>query len=105
MGYAVTLMFGTMQSRKSYRNKRLSKEEWLDNYLYIEIHEIFFVPFPTELYEWIPELVQRLEASDDKIKCVVDHWLDLIIKGFITEFVVNTSVSYSEAEQCFLKGP
>jgi len=106
------------------RNPRLSKEEWLDCYLYPEIHEIFFASFPTELYEWIvklansqgrykldrpimwtPELVRRLEASEDKITLIVDHWLDRIIGGFITEFAVDTSVSYSEAERRFLKGP
>ena len=106
------------------RNPRLSKEEWLDCYLYTKIHEIFFASFPSELYEWIAkledsqgrcrldkpivwtsELVCKLEASEDKIARVVDHWLDRIIGGFITEFVVDTLVSYSEAERCFLKGP
>jgi len=48
--------------------------------------------------------VQRLEASEDKITCVIDYWLDRIIGGFITEFAVDTSVSYNKAEQCFLKG-
>ena len=74
------------------KNPRLSKEEWLDCYLYMEIHEIFFSSFPIELYEWIakladsqgrcklekpivwtPELVRRLEASEDKIAHAVDH--------------------------------
>ena len=48
--------------------------------------------------------MRRLEASKDQIACTVDHWLDWIIGGFITEFAVDTLVSYSEAEQCFLKG-
>lgn len=90
----------------------------------MEIHEIFFASFPSELYEWIakladsqgrcsldkpivwiPELVRRLEASVDKIVQAVDHWLDRNIGGFITEFTVDTTVSYSEAERHFLKGP
>lgn len=77
------------------RNPRLSKEERSDCYLYIEIHEIFFASFPTELHEWImkledsqgrcklenpivwtPEFVPRLEASKDNIACTVDHWLN-----------------------------
>lgn len=49
--------------------------------------------------------MHRLEASEDKIACVVDQWLDRIIGGFITEFTVDTSVSYNEAKRCFLKGP
>ena len=46
---------------------------------------------------WTLELVHRLEALEDKIVCTVDHWLDQIIGGFITEFTIDTSVSYSEA--------
>ena len=105
-------------------NPQVSKEQWLECYLYMEIHEIFFASFPSELYEWIEkltdsqgrcrlekpivwtlELVRILEASEDKIKRVVDHWLDRIIGGFITEFVVDMTVNYSEAERRFLKGP
>ena len=95
----------------------------MDKYLYTEIHEIFFFSFRIELYEWItkladnqgrwkldgpilwtPELVRRLEASEDKIACIVDHWLDRIIGGFITEFAVDTLVNYSKAERRFLEG-
>ena len=54
---------------------------------------------------WTPKLVQRLESSKDKIACVVDHWVDRIIGGFVTEFMVDTSVSYSELERHFFKGP
>lgn len=54
---------------------------------------------------WTPELVRRLEASEDKIMQAVDHWLDRIIGGFINEFAIETTVSYNEAEICFLKGP
>ena len=45
-----------------------------------------------------------MEASEDKIEHVVDHWLDGIIGGFVTEFAVDTSVSYNKAECCFFKG-
>ena len=42
--------------------------------------------------------------SIDEIARAVDHWLNQIIGGFITEFLLDTSVSYSEVEKCFLKG-
>ena len=103
------------------RNPWVSKEEWLERYLYMKIHKIFFASFPSELCEkladnqgrcrldkpigWTLELVHRLEASEDKIVRTVDNWLDQIIGGFITEFVVDMTVSYSEAERHFLKGP
>jgi len=105
------------------KNPLLLKEQWLDSYLYIEIHEIFFTSFPTELYKWIvkiadnqgrwkldgpimwaPELVRRLEESEDKITHTFNHWLDRIVGGFVTEFAVDTSFSYNEAERRFLKG-
>jgi len=54
---------------------------------------------------WTPELVHRLEATEDKLACTVDHWLDWIIGGFITEFMIDATVSYSEAERKFLQGP
>lgn len=85
------------------RKPQLLKGEWLDFYLYTEIHEIFFASFPTEMYEWIvkladsqgrwkrdgplvwtPDLACRLEASEDNIVHVFYHWLDRIIGGFIT---------------------
>ena len=73
--------------------------------------------FPTELYEWITklvdslgrwklegpivwtlDLVQRLEASENKNTRAINHWLDRIIGGFVIKFTVDTSVSYNEAE-------
>lgn len=77
---------------------------------------MFFASFSTELCEWTArlansvgrcrldqpivwtlELVHRLEASEDKIARSVYHWLDQIIEGFITEFVIEITISYSEA--------
>jgi len=37
-------------------NLWVSKEQWLERYLYMEIHEIFFASFPSKLYEWIVKL-------------------------------------------------
>ena len=54
---------------------------------------------------WNPELVQRLEAFEDKIMHAIDHCLDQVIGGFVTEFTVDILVSYDEAERRFLKGP
>ena len=100
------------------KNLQISKEDWLDRYIDIDIHEVFFATFLIELYEWIvrlansvgrcrldrpivwtPELVCRIEAIEDKIACTVVHWLDRVIGGFITEFAIDTTVSYSEVER------
>ena len=49
--------------------------------------------------------MHRLEATEDKIAHIVDHWLDRVLGGFITEFAIDTTVSYSEAERGFLQVP
>jgi len=54
---------------------------------------------------WTPELVQRLKATEDKLAHVVNHWMDRVIGGFITEFVIDTTMRYSEPERWFLQGP
>ena len=41
------------------RNLCLSKEDWLDRYLYTEIHEMFFYTFTIELYEWFTKLANN----------------------------------------------
>lgn len=51
---------------------------------------------------WTPELVHKLEASEDKTAHVVDHWLAWVIGGFINEFVINKTVSYSAEKRHFL---
>lgn len=99
---------------------RLTKEQWLDRYLYTKFHEIFLCSFLVKLYEWIEklvnsqgrcrihgpivwtlELVHRLEVPRDKITHAIDHWLDHIIGGFVTKFMVDTLVSYNEEKWCF----
>jgi len=56
------------------------------------------------LIVWTLELVRRLEASEEKIMCTIDDWLNRIIGGFVTEFTVDTSISYSKAECRFFRG-
>jgi len=41
------------------RNPHLSMQKWLDKYLYMKIHEIFFCTFPIELYEWLVKLANN----------------------------------------------
>ena len=42
---------------------------------------------------------------NNKFTHAVDFWLDSIVVGFITKFTVDTTKSYSAAEQEFLRGP
>ena len=38
---------------------RLSIEKWIDEYIYSDIHEIFFAEFPILLHEWLSRLVTK----------------------------------------------
>ena len=72
-------------------NHRLSVEDWLQRYIFIDLHEIFFATFPIELHawlsrlaknetfsrsvrptEWTPKAIQRLERTYNPISCAVD---------------------------------
>lgn len=95
----------------------MSMEEWKNRYIFTEIPKIFFVSFAHELKEWMaqllkfqncwkddqvtqwtPELTQQLEKTDNKITKTMDHWVDSILDGFVTKFVFNQFISYSEVE-------
>jgi hypothetical protein len=54
---------------------------------------------------WTAENITWLERVNNKFMRTVDFWLDNIIAGFITEFVVDTTKSYTAAEKDFLRGP
>ena len=55
--------------------------------------------------EWTPVQIEQLQQVNNKFTRVVDFWLDSIVEGFITEFVVNTTKSYNTTKQEFLQGP
>ena len=96
----------------------------MDEYIYFDIHEVFFTEFPIVLHEWLLILdrrqtnLQRREAVDwsdqlmrevtsvsNTISRVVDFWFDSILQGYIIEFAVEAITSYSEAERNFFQGP
>jgi len=98
-------------------NPSLSKEEWLQRYLYIEEHEVLFFSFPCKLYKWLaeltngqhtwkldnlivwtPKLVKRMEGSENKVVKVFNYWIYSILGGFITEFAIDMSSNYNEAK-------
>ena len=100
----------------------LSMENWLDRYIYSDIHEIFFAEFPIVLHEWLSilatrqtnfqrreavewsaQLIRELTIVSNPISRAVDFWVDSILQGYITEFAVETITSYSEAEIKFSK--
>ena len=54
---------------------------------------------------WTPTLIQKVKRVDNVVSIVVDHWFDSTIEGYITEFVVDRTKSYSQAKRYFFKGP
>lgn len=54
--------------------------------------------------EWNLEVIQRLKKTNNSISRAVDFWLNNLLEGFITEFVVDTLKAYNEAERVFFKG-
>jgi hypothetical protein len=102
----------------------MSNGEWMQRYVYIEMHEIFLGEFRIILTKWLerlvenigryrdavsrnwtPELVRQLNSISNKTSCAVDFWLDIILGGYIREFTVDCTQTYSVAKRDFFKGP
>jgi hypothetical protein len=111
-------------AREHYRNPRLNDEQWLQRYVFTDLHEIFFGEFSIILTEWIerilenigkywaealrnwtPELIRQLNTISNTISCVVDFWLNSILGDYITKFSIDYTQSYSVIERKFFKGP
>ena len=103
------------------RERERERERW---YIYSDIHGIFFAEFPIvlheclckiatqqrnfqrgELKEWSPFLIERMKRVNNLISRYTYFWVDSILEGYVTEFLVDTITSYSEAEWNFFKGP
>jgi hypothetical protein len=99
------------------RNPNRDSKAWLQKYIYIDIHEVFLATFPSELHSYLARLadctrhiqsdrpmqwnqaaVKRLKNTNNVVSRAVDFWLASLLLGFITEFVVDTVKTHSEAE-------
>ena len=96
---------------------------WFDRYIHEDPHKWFFCEFPILLHEWLekftskktkfrgessswtPELIQELQEIDNKASQAVESWLDSILQGYITDFVVETNKSFREVETEFFSRP
>ena len=48
--------------------------------------------------EWTEEIIMRLKRVNNKFTQTIDFWLESTVVGYITEFEVDTSKSYSLVE-------
>jgi hypothetical protein len=44
---------------KENRNPQMSKKQWMQRYVYIDLHEFFFGEFPIILIEWLEISVEN----------------------------------------------
>ena len=99
-------------------------EQFLQRYVFSDVHEIFFGTIHIELHQWLSRLIERrtnfqenqfppwtpariaiLKRVNNAISRAVDFWTARTLEAFVTEFAVDTSTSFSEAERQFFKGP
>ena len=81
--------------------------KWLERYIYLDIHKILFTEFPIVLYEWLFKLktqknnsqggeptestsfwIEQIKRINNLISRDVDFWVDSIIEGYITKFLL-----------------
>jgi hypothetical protein len=87
------------------KNPNISTEDWLERYIFTDIHEIFFGGIHQEIYEWLAmladthfeirsrppivwtsALIKKVKRVDNIMSRVVDQWFDSTIGGYITNF-------------------
>ena len=44
---------------KENKNPRLSTEAWLQKHIFTNLHEMFFVTYAIELYDWLSKLADK----------------------------------------------
>ena len=44
---------------KENKNPRLSTEAWLQKHIFTDLHEIFFVTYAIQLYDWLAKLADK----------------------------------------------
>jgi hypothetical protein len=104
-------------AQKDNRNPRITPCKYLDKYVFTDLHEVFFCDFSHLLQEWMlrlkdnhatnwirkidwtPVQIEHLQQVNNKFTRAVHFWLDSIVAGFITKFVVDTVKSYIAAEK------
>jgi tRNA(His) 5'-end guanylyltransferase len=94
-------------AREQNRNTRINNEQWLQRYVFTDLHEIFFGEFPIILTKWLerlvknvgryrtkssrnwtPTLIKQLNMVSNKVSHIIDFWLSSILGGYITKFAV-----------------
>ena len=54
---------------------------------------------------WTPARINILKRVNNEISRAGDFWTTRTLEAFVTEFAIDMSTSFSEAERQFFKGP
>ena len=106
------------------KDPRRSSDDFLQRYIFFDVYEIFFGSIHIELHQWLYRVTERrtnfqegqfhdwtpariniLKRVNNEISRAVDFWMTRTLEAFVMEFAIDTSTSFSEAEQQFFKGP
>ena len=108
-------------AEKENKSPRLSTQDWLQKYIFTDLHEIFFATYANELYDWLskltdknifkkkrnivqtPDLTQTVRSVDNPLSRAVDFWLASVLEGFVTEFAVEQRKNFSELSGAYSK--
>ena len=102
------------------KDPRHSSNDFLQRYVFSDIHEIFFGSIHIELHQWLSRLTERktnfkedqspdwtleriklLKSVNNAVSRAVDFWTTRTLEAFVTEFTIDTHTSFSEAERQF----
>ena len=105
-------------------NPGRSASDFLQRYVFCDTYEIFFGNIHIELHQWLSRLTERrtnfqaqripvwtparvnlMQHVNNEISRAVDFWTMRTLEAFVTEFAIDMSTSFSEAERQFFKGP
>ena len=91
---------------------------------FCDTYEIFFDHFHIELHQWLSRLTERrtnfqtqripawtparvnlVQNVNNEVSRAVDFWTTHTLEALVTEFAIETSTSFSDAERQFFKDP
>ena len=107
-------------AEKENTNPCRSARDFLQRYVFCDAYEIFFGSIHIELHQWLSRLAEKrtnfregrfsvwtparvniLKSVNNEISHAVDFWTTRTLEAFVTEFAIDTSTSFSEAERLF----
>ena len=119
-------MIGLLRSVCNSRSKKIrirveAQVIFFTTVCFCDTYEILFVHFHIELHQWLSRLTERrtnfqarrilvwtparvnlVQHVNNEVSRAVDFWTTRTLEAFVTEFAIETSTSFSDAErQCF----